>query len=233
MSRISHVSPPDARPKAYPALRNMCLNYEFWPSQHLQVDELARLLRLSPTPVREALARLAGEGLVQAVPNRGYFAKSPILSETDAMIELKYLLLSNTIANEKLPYDWRVNQPENFVVSSNINANFELLVGSVGAMSKNALILDSIQSLLERTRYIRRIILQSVDAKSSAIINLQKLSVSLKSGCKESALSAIQCLCDSHRTHLPLAISKAQSRIISTEPQLPLPACERRRMAHL
>lgn len=40
----------------------------------LTIVDLARDMGLSPTPVREALSRLAGEGLVQDRRGRGYFA---------------------------------------------------------------------------------------------------------------------------------------------------------------
>lgn len=43
----------------------------------LVVTDLAGDLGLSPTPVREALARLAGEGIIEHRPGRGYFTPSP------------------------------------------------------------------------------------------------------------------------------------------------------------
>lgn len=51
----------------------------------LVVTTLARDLGLSPTPVREALARLAGEGVIDHWPGRGYF--SPGLATAD-IVEL-------------------------------------------------------------------------------------------------------------------------------------------------
>jgi DNA-binding GntR family transcriptional regulator len=49
--------------------------------QPLAIVELARELDLSPTPVREALSRLAGQGLVEDRRGRGYF--SPRLEALD------------------------------------------------------------------------------------------------------------------------------------------------------
>lgn len=43
----------------------------------LVATSLAEELGLSPTPVREALARLSGEGLIEHRPGRGYYAPSP------------------------------------------------------------------------------------------------------------------------------------------------------------
>ena len=42
--------------------------------EQLVITDIARDLHLSPTPVREAMARLAGEGLIEDRRGRGYFA---------------------------------------------------------------------------------------------------------------------------------------------------------------
>lgn len=47
----------------------------------LVVTDLAGDLGLSPTPVREALARLAGEGVIEHRPGRGYFTPSPAVED--------------------------------------------------------------------------------------------------------------------------------------------------------
>lgn len=47
----------------------------------LVATALAGELGLSATPVREALARLAGEGLIEHRPGRGYYALSPTAAE--------------------------------------------------------------------------------------------------------------------------------------------------------
>ena len=44
------------------------------PGASLVVGEIAQALDLSPTPVREALARLAGEGIIEDRRGKGYFA---------------------------------------------------------------------------------------------------------------------------------------------------------------
>lgn len=44
------------------------------PGNHISVKDIAAALRVSHIPVREALARLAGEGAVVAADNRGGFA---------------------------------------------------------------------------------------------------------------------------------------------------------------
>ena len=60
------------------------------PGQPLIVDDLARDLRLSPTPVREALAFLDGEGLIvgRAIAGRGYVASSLTATELGDLYRL-------------------------------------------------------------------------------------------------------------------------------------------------
>jgi len=57
--------------KAFAALHGAILNGELTPGQRLLIEELAEQLEMSPMPIREALRRLDGVGLVEHVPHRG------------------------------------------------------------------------------------------------------------------------------------------------------------------
>lgn len=65
---------------AYRAIKE-CVVKNYVPGQPLAQQDLANKLGISKTPVREALRRLAEEGLVRQVPNRGYWMAE--LSEQD------------------------------------------------------------------------------------------------------------------------------------------------------
>jgi DNA-binding GntR family transcriptional regulator len=56
----------------YEQLRTLIMNHGIEPGARANIDELARELDVSGTPVREALARLESEGLVSRLPLRGY-----------------------------------------------------------------------------------------------------------------------------------------------------------------
>lgn len=62
--------------QAYEELRRTILRGDLAPGTKLVVRPLAEELGLSPTPVKAALAALETEGLVRAVPNRGYFVQT-------------------------------------------------------------------------------------------------------------------------------------------------------------
>lgn len=51
------------------------------PGSQIRVDETARTLGISPTPVREALAMLTGQGLVRGCRRQGYFVPQPSASD--------------------------------------------------------------------------------------------------------------------------------------------------------
>ena len=53
------------------------------PGDRVTAKEIADSLKLSPTPVREALSRLAGEGLLEKHPGDGFFV--PELSAADVV----------------------------------------------------------------------------------------------------------------------------------------------------
>ena len=64
-------------------LRQMLVEGRIAPGAKLNERELAEILQVSRTPLREAIKMLAAEGLVELLPNRGAVAVS--LSEQDVL----------------------------------------------------------------------------------------------------------------------------------------------------
>lgn len=60
--------------ETYDAIKAKILDHGIAPGEHVGIDELARELAVSQTPIREALARLESDGLVIKIPLRGYEA---------------------------------------------------------------------------------------------------------------------------------------------------------------
>lgn len=67
-------------------LRGLIMSGAIPPGRRINIDDAARQLSVSPTPVREALAGLESEGLVVKVPLRGY--RTTELLTRDELIEL-------------------------------------------------------------------------------------------------------------------------------------------------
>jgi DNA-binding GntR family transcriptional regulator len=65
----------------YEAIKAMVMDHVVRPGARVSIDGLARELAVSPTPVREALARLESDGLVVKEPLKGYRATSLLTRE--------------------------------------------------------------------------------------------------------------------------------------------------------
>ncbi|MGN9777598.1 GntR family transcriptional regulator [Micromonospora sp. H33] len=77
----------------YSAIQALIMDHAVAPGERIGIDALARRLAVSPTPVREALARLESDGLVRKRPLAGYTA-TPLLTraEFDELVEMRLIL---------------------------------------------------------------------------------------------------------------------------------------------
>lgn len=73
-------------------LRAMIFSGEFQAGQALRQDELARQLGVSRVPIREALGRLASEGLVELKPRRGFYVASLDVDEIEDIFDMRAML---------------------------------------------------------------------------------------------------------------------------------------------
>ncbi|MDX8051089.1 GntR family transcriptional regulator [Lentzea sp. BCCO 10_0798] len=77
----------------YEQIRALIMSDGMKPGARVNIDELARRLDVSPTPVREALARLESEELVSRLPLRGYSVTDLLnRKQVDDLYALRLLL---------------------------------------------------------------------------------------------------------------------------------------------
>lgn len=92
----------------YRVLRDDILNLVLPPGSPIDENQLAERLSMSRTPIREALVRLAGEGLVTTLPNR-----STVVSNIDFLdlpsyfdaLTLMYRVTTRLAAENRTPED--------------------------------------------------------------------------------------------------------------------------------
>jgi len=77
---------------AYQHLRDAILDGELQPGARVSSLAVARELGSSNMPVREALTRLEGEGLLERIPYAGHVVRAPEAAETRQLHELRALL---------------------------------------------------------------------------------------------------------------------------------------------
>ncbi|MEV0210808.1 GntR family transcriptional regulator [Streptomyces sp. NPDC050788] len=84
----------DRTSQAYRAIRRQIIDLTLPPGSGFTETSLAQQWHISKTPVREALARLRRDGLVDALPRAGYVVSPVTLQDTDDLCALRSLLSS-------------------------------------------------------------------------------------------------------------------------------------------
>ncbi|MFC0471216.1 GntR family transcriptional regulator [Halalkalibacter kiskunsagensis] len=87
------------RERAYLYLKNLILEGEYKAGDRLVERELAEKLKISRTPIREALFRLESQGFVNTVPRKGVIVSH---TSTDDIIEVFTILSSLEVLASKL-----------------------------------------------------------------------------------------------------------------------------------
>ena len=78
--------------KVYNFIKTNIINYDFPPGYNLNLGQLSELLGVSPTPIKDALFRLAGEGLVEIAPRKGTYVKDVTLEDIHEILKVRVIL---------------------------------------------------------------------------------------------------------------------------------------------
>lgn len=73
-------------------LRNAILRGDLRPGQKLDQNDLAEMLKVSRSPIREALRTLSAEGLVEVIPHRGAIVAELSATELEEILTLRGVL---------------------------------------------------------------------------------------------------------------------------------------------
>jgi DNA-binding GntR family transcriptional regulator len=97
------------REKVYHYLKSSVLSGRFDPGERLTEEHIAKKLKVSRTPVREALHKLESEGLIKPREKRGFIASRDSKEEVEELLELRAILegyalrlISERVSEERL-----------------------------------------------------------------------------------------------------------------------------------
>jgi GntR family transcriptional regulator, carbon starvation induced regulator len=111
-TRIEITRPHTLSEVAYQGIRQLILSGKVTPGEKLPLERLASQLGMGTTPLREALSRLAVEGLVIGHRQRGYWAASMSRTEymdiTDLRLDLEPKALALSIQKGDMQWEGRV-----------------------------------------------------------------------------------------------------------------------------
>lgn len=161
----------------FEALRQMAISYRMKPGERLNELELAEQFGVSRTPVREALTRLASEGLL-IESSRGYMRKPLEVQEMIDLYEARQavereclrLAFERATPEEKQELSDFLKTSRAAPPDTSIEEMVELDEGfhlRIAAMSKNAELQRMLVSLNERLRFVRWIDMENVGREST------------------------------------------------------------------
>lgn len=92
INKISVHKPTALSDWTYQFLKEKILNLEFKPGEQLHIEEFAKELGVSRTPIREAFLRLANESLLEIRPRVGYFVSEITEEDIRDLFEAREIL---------------------------------------------------------------------------------------------------------------------------------------------
>lgn len=152
--------------RAYEQLKSMAVSYRLRPGERLAEVELARQLKVSRTPIREALNRLFTEGFLTFTPNRGFQARMLDAKEIFDLYEVRRTLEAGSARHAaERATDEEIEELARFLERSRAvpddTSVLELVSLDeqfhewVARLSRNTEILHILQNINERIRFCR------------------------------------------------------------------------------
>src|ERR1700761_4698368 len=144
-------------PHVYTKLKQLVMNYRIAPGRHLHPSDFVQSMKVSATPIRDAMHRLSGEHLLVFTPSKGFFSKALDLAEMRELIDLQLILLRYALSRAKRRPAARdiarETTPDLLSVVALCQA-FENVVTEAAALSESRCLIQLLGNLIDRTHFI-------------------------------------------------------------------------------
>ncbi len=179
--------------QVYQALRDLLRTGRIGPSERLQEVALATQLGVSRTPVREALARLASEGLVEA-DGRSFAVPGLTSEDLDDIYALRSLLEPEAIRlATSLAADHTLRKPLDDAladaVAAHVGGDAETFIAANSrfreawlALVPNRRMVRAIGVYADHVRYLRVLTLADTAVRAGALEGMKEIAAALQAG---------------------------------------------------
>lgn len=162
---------PDPFLTALESLKVRVENGAFEPGTSIVIIEEARRLKLSPTPIREALAWLSGYGLIERAPAGGYLMRrlDPARVRNEMSLRLLYLKISLNGAGQVHGLG-----PRKVSTEDPCQALRDLMIRAIRGTGNGALVdaYERVASLVAQLAVAEQRLFEDLDAEARAIVTL-------------------------------------------------------------
>jgi DNA-binding GntR family transcriptional regulator len=154
--------------QAYALLKKRIFDFDLMPGDRLSESELAQQLRVSRTPLRQALQRLQHEGFVEAMPKVGWLVPALSFEKFDELYDFRVLIECFAVRAlcadaaerpelEALAAIWQVAEKDRLQDPLEVGALDEAFHLRIVESTGNREMLRTYREITERMRIIRRL----------------------------------------------------------------------------
>ncbi|MBP2849019.1 GntR family transcriptional regulator [Dickeya oryzae] len=172
----------DSVEKVYEKVKGLAIDYHFRPGERVNEVELAAQLGVSRTPVREALNRLAKDGFMNFVPNRGFYSRDLTPEGVRELYEVRMVIEQSTFRFaclratdeeiaattaiwEEVSQHRPAQTEQDWAKIAEIDERFHMEIARISHNGRLYEMLDSLNSL---SRFFRRIDLETPVRRNNA-----------------------------------------------------------------
>jgi DNA-binding GntR family transcriptional regulator len=211
---------------AYEKLKLLLATSQLRPDEHLKINELAGHLNVGVTPLREALIRLASEGLITLHPKRGFFAKAVTIDELRELYHFAYCLLRSSLLwgtaristeglRAELARDLSDVQDGQYVIAA--TRAIEQLYEKIAALSGIGEMSKVIRNYSDRTRAVRLVYVEQIEQVESTTAFVLMIADLLEANDREKIVPRLQQRFEAKTSHLPRLVKEVASQAFSSQ----------------
>lgn len=204
---------------AYLSIRDRVAEFDFEPGTQIAIPQLADTLRLSATPIREALIRLSNENFVDCVRGKGFFVKKPSAIYYVEQYETLFVLLvgifdritvhssSDTLVEmvDRFAEVFDRYQTSGSDVTS-LSCMIEKLYETLMRYSANLQLEKMFIETSKRTKYFRRIECATRESASEDVVEMRRFLTWLKDRDRKSIRTSLRATLARRKERIPKVV---------------------------
>lgn len=192
MKAFEYASKPmDLKDWAYETIKQLILTFNVKPGEQLRIEDLSKNMKISRTPIREALLRLENDDLVEANSRVGFFVKEITKRDLRELFELREITESFAakkaallLTDDDIAWINRLQKEAVSAVERNrlneFNDKEVALHTFILEKSQNQRLLKLVESIKDLTYRQRLLALKSIDNVKRSIAEHQKIITALQ-----------------------------------------------------
>ena len=208
----------------YDTIREMALEYRFRPGEKIIESDLAALLGVSRTPVREALNRLLTEGLIEFRRNYGFYCRKlnmeEVMTLAEAVLDVELALLKHVAKRASREELTALHEFSNGLAQTSAALpacerarGDEAFHARFADLSRNPVLASVSRNLNARIRFLRKIMMEEEADKARAFKVQQAIVELIREGDEAGARKMLRTMLTLDADEVRDALAKGLGRI--------------------